>query len=70
MKFIGSRKDLTQDKLEALEAIVMDSTKAEAIYESAKMSMGKLAGEGAEEFGKDAVGGGGGGGVTCLLAYL
>ena len=40
MKFIGSRKDLTADKLEDLEEIVMDSSKAEAIMESAKMSMG------------------------------
>lgn len=41
VKFIGSRKDLTEDKLDALEELVMDSMKAEAIYEAAKMSMGK-----------------------------
>ena len=43
VKFIGSRKDLTEDKLEKLEEIVMDSTKVEAIYEAAKMSMGMYA---------------------------
>ena len=42
MKFIGSRKDLTDDKLDGLEELVMDSTKAEAIFDAAKMSMGML----------------------------
>lgn len=41
-KFIKSRKDLTEDKLEALEEIVMDEGKARAIYEASKSSMGKL----------------------------
>ena len=41
VKLIGSRKEFTEDKLEKLEAIVMDSTKVEAIYEAAKVSMGK-----------------------------
>ena len=41
VNFIGSRKNLTEDKLEGLEEIVMDSTKVEAIYEAAKMSMGR-----------------------------
>ena len=40
-KLIGSRKEFTEDKLEKLEAIVMDSTKVEAIYEAAKVSMGE-----------------------------
>ena len=39
--FIGTRKNLTEDKLEGLEEIVMDSTKAEAIFEAGKMSMGE-----------------------------
>eukprot|EP00731_Ephydatia_muelleri_P020406 Em0013g133a len=39
-RLIGSRKEFTEDKLEKLEAIVMDSTKVEAIYEAAKVSMG------------------------------
>lgn len=40
VKFIGSRKNLTEDKLEDLEEIVMDSTKVQAIFEASKMSMG------------------------------
>ena len=40
-RLIGSRKEFTEDKLEKLEAIVMDSTKVEAIYEAAKVSMGE-----------------------------
>ena len=40
VRFIGSRKNLTEDKLEELEEIVMDSTKTQAIFEAAKMSMG------------------------------
>lgn len=39
-KFIKDRKNLTQDKLEELEEIVMDSSKAQAIIDAAKMSMG------------------------------
>jgi hypothetical protein len=42
VKFIGSRKDLTEEKLDELEEMVMDSTKAEAIFDAAKMSMGVL----------------------------
>ena len=41
VRFIGSRKDLTEDKLDDLEEIVMDSTKCQAIFEAARMSMGK-----------------------------
>ncbi len=40
VKFIGSRKALTEDKLDDLEELVMDSTKAQAIWEASKMSMG------------------------------
>ncbi|XP_030371544.1 nucleolar protein 56 [Scaptodrosophila lebanonensis] len=39
-KFIKDRKTLTQDKLEELEQIVMDSAKAQAIIDAGKMSMG------------------------------
>uniref|UniRef100_A0A0A1WJU2 Nucleolar protein 56 n=1 Tax=Zeugodacus cucurbitae TaxID=28588 RepID=A0A0A1WJU2_ZEUCU len=39
-KYIKDRKSLTQDKLEKLEEIVMDSAKAQAIIDAAKMSMG------------------------------
>ncbi len=41
VRFIGSRKNLTEDKMEQLEELVMDSTKCEAIYEAARVSMGK-----------------------------
>lgn len=40
-KFVKSRKDLTEDKLEDLEEIVMDSAKAKAIYDASKSSMGE-----------------------------
>jgi nucleolar protein 56 len=40
VKEIKNRKDLTADKLDALEAIVMDSGKAEAIINASKSSMG------------------------------
>lgn len=38
-RFIKNRKDLTDDKLEALEEIVMDSSKAQAILDATKSSM-------------------------------
>uniref|UniRef100_A0A1I8P1M0 Nop domain-containing protein n=1 Tax=Stomoxys calcitrans TaxID=35570 RepID=A0A1I8P1M0_STOCA len=38
-KFIKDRKTLTQDKLEELEKMIMDSTKAQAIIDAAKISM-------------------------------
>jgi len=38
--FIGSRKTLTEDKLEGLEEIVMDEGKAKAIIAASKSSMG------------------------------
>ena len=40
IKFIGSRKDLTEDRLDDLEEIVMDSTKVQAIFEAGRVSMG------------------------------
>ncbi|XP_034254966.1 nucleolar protein 56 [Thrips palmi] len=39
-RFIKNRKDLTEESLEGLEEIVMDSSKAQAILDAAKMSMG------------------------------
>ncbi|XP_002741552.1 nucleolar protein 56 [Saccoglossus kowalevskii] len=39
-KYIKCRKDLTEDKLDGLEEIVMDSAKVQAIYEASKSSMG------------------------------
>ena len=40
-KYVKSRKDLTEDMLEGLEELVMDSSKAQAIMEASRMSMGK-----------------------------
>ena len=40
-QYIKSRKDLSEDKLEGLEEIVMDSAKAKAIFAASKSSMGK-----------------------------
>merc|ERR1711973_1068075 len=40
VKEIKNRKELTADKLEALETIVMDSGKAQAIIDASKSSMG------------------------------
>ncbi|KAL3863828.1 hypothetical protein ACJMK2_005557 [Sinanodonta woodiana] len=39
-QYIKNRKELTEDKLEGLEEIVMDSAKAKAISDAAKSSMG------------------------------
>jgi len=39
-QYIKSRKDLTEEKLEGLEEIVMDEAKAKAIYDASKSSMG------------------------------
>lgn len=38
--FIGNRKELSAEKLEGLEEVVMDSAKAQAILEAARVSMG------------------------------
>lgn len=40
-QYVKSRKDFTEDMLEGLEEIVMDSAKAKAIYDASKFSMGK-----------------------------
>ena len=40
-QYIQSRKDLTEDKIEGLEEIVMDSAKAKSIYDASKSSMGR-----------------------------
>lgn len=39
-RFIGNRKEFTEDKLEELEEIVMDSGKAQAILSASRSSMG------------------------------
>ncbi|CAI8047867.1 Nucleolar protein 56 [Geodia barretti] len=39
-RYIGDRKSLNEEKMEGLEEIVLDSTKAQAIVEAARMSMG------------------------------
>ncbi|KAG2466906.1 NOP56 protein, partial [Polypterus senegalus] len=39
-KLIGNRKELSSESLEALEEVVMDSAKAQAILEASKSSMG------------------------------
>ena len=39
--FVGDRKTLSEESVEGLEEIVMDSTKAQAIVEAARMSMGE-----------------------------
>lgn len=41
MKYIGDRKQLTEEKVEGLEEVIMDSGKAAAILSAAKSSMGK-----------------------------
>ena len=40
-QFVKNRKELTEEKLEALEEIVMDEGKVQAIYAASKSSMGK-----------------------------
>lgn len=40
--FIKERTSLKEDSLEKLEEIVMDSAKAQAILDAARMSMGKF----------------------------
>ncbi|NXN91758.1 NOP56 protein, partial [Rhinopomastus cyanomelas] len=39
-KFIGNRKELSEESLETLEEIVMDAAKAQAILEASRSSMG------------------------------
>ena len=40
VKFIGDRKQLTEEKMEGLEEIIMDAGKAAAVSSAAKSSMG------------------------------
>lgn len=40
-KFIGNRKELSEESLEGLEEIVMDGAKAQAILEASRSSMGE-----------------------------
>ncbi|NWI60959.1 NOP56 protein, partial [Calyptomena viridis] len=57
-KFIGNRRELSEESLEGLEEIVMDSAKAQAILEASRSSMG--------EGGSGGPGGGpAGGSVLC-----
>lgn len=39
-KFIGNRKEFTEEKIDELEEVVMDSGKARAIYDASRSSMG------------------------------
>jgi nucleolar protein 56 len=39
---IKDRKELSSDLLQQLEEVVMDSSKAQAIIDASKMSMGKF----------------------------
>jgi RNA processing factor Prp31 len=41
VQFIGNRKEFTEDSLEQLEELVMDSGKAQAILEASRSSMGE-----------------------------
>jgi len=40
VQYIGNRKQLTEDRLEGLEKILMDSEKTRAIYDASRSSMG------------------------------
>lgn len=39
--YVGDRKTLSDDRTEGLEEIIMDTAKAQAIVEAARMSMGE-----------------------------
>ena len=41
-QFIKNRKELSEESLEGLEEIVMDSSKAQAILDASRMSMGEI----------------------------
>ncbi|NXT26029.1 NOP56 protein, partial [Syrrhaptes paradoxus] len=43
-KFIGNRRELSEESLEGLEEIVMDAAKAQAILEASRSSMGEWGG--------------------------
>lgn len=40
-QLIGNRKELSEESLPGLEEVVMDSTKAQAILDASRSSMGK-----------------------------
>lgn len=40
-KLIGNRKELSEESLEALEEVIMDSAKAQAILDASRSSMGQ-----------------------------
>lgn len=40
-KLIGNRKELSEEMLEAMEEITMDSAKAQAVLDASRSSMGK-----------------------------
>ena len=40
-QLIGNRKELSEENLESMEAVVMDGAKAQAILEASRSSMGK-----------------------------
>lgn len=50
-KFIGNRRELSEDSLEGLEEIVMDAAKAQAILEASRSSMGEGEGRSAGDGG-------------------
>ena len=39
-QYVGNRKQLTEDRLEGLEKILLDSEKTRAIYDASRSSMG------------------------------
>lgn len=41
-KLIGNRKELSEEMLGAIEEIIMDSAKAQAILDASRSSMGKI----------------------------
>lgn len=40
-QLIGNRKELSEESLESLEEVVMDSAKAQAILDASRSSMGQ-----------------------------
>lgn len=40
-QLIGNRKELSEENLESLEVVVMDSAKAQAILDASRSSMGQ-----------------------------
>lgn len=40
-RLIGNRKELSEESLEGLEEVVMDASKAQAILEASRSSMGQ-----------------------------